>query len=302
MKPKYPLYIPSKGRWESRLTSKALHKMGVEHYVIVEPNEVEVYKKHLDDSATILELDLDYKENYETFDNLGNSISYGSGPARNYARDHSEKAGHLWHWIMDDNIRSFKRLQNNKRIDVNDGAFFYAMEDFCERYENIAMAGPNYHTFVQSKQKYKPFKMNTRIYSCNFIRNDLPYRWTARRNEDTILSLAMLKDGWCTVLFNAFMQEKTASQAMKGGNTDAFYGPEGTIPKSQTLVDLHPDVAKLSWRWGRAHHFVDYTPFKKNKLRRKKGLVIPKEANNFGMILETKTDDEWVKYAAPSSS
>ena len=41
---------------------------------------------------------------------------------------------------------------------------------------------------------------------------------------------------------------------------------EGTLKKSQMLVDAHPDVAKLVWKYDRWHHYVDYSPFKKNKL------------------------------------
>jgi len=41
------------------------------------------------------------------------------------------------------------------------------------------------------------------------------------------------KDGWCTVQFNAFLQKKTSTQLMKGGNTEVFYSKEGTYPKSE---------------------------------------------------------------------
>jgi hypothetical protein len=54
---------------------------------------------------------------------------------------------------------------------------------------------------------------------------------------------------------------------MSGGNTKEFYKHEGTKPKSKMLADLHPDVAKVVWRFNRWHHHVDYKPFKKNKLK-----------------------------------
>jgi hypothetical protein len=75
--------------------------------------------------------------------------------------------------------------------------------------------------------------------------------------------------GLCTVQFNAFLCGKTTTQRMAGGNTDDFYAVEGTKPKSQMLVDLHPDVSKLVWRFNRWHHHVDYKPFKANRLLRK---------------------------------
>ncbi len=53
------------------------------------------------------------------------------------------------------------------------------------------------------------------------------------------------------------------------------------------LVDVHPDVSRLVYRYGRWHHHVNYEPFKKNKLILKSGLNIPKTINNYGMKLVT---------------
>ena len=51
-------------------------------------------------------------------------------------------------------------------------------------------------------------------------------------------------------------------------------------------VRLHPDVSKLKWRFGRIHHYVDYSGFKKNKLIKKSGIIIPSGINNYGMKLQ----------------
>jgi hypothetical protein len=133
------------------------------------------------------------------------------------------------------------------------------------------------------------FTANTRIYSCNLIRNDTPFRWRGRYNEDTDLSLRMLKKGWCTVLFNAFLQKKTWTQAMKGGNTAAFYAAEGTLPKSQMQVAMHPDVSRLVWKFGRWHHLVDYKSFAGNILVLRDGVALPDGPDNYGMVLHQLT-------------
>lgn len=184
---------------------------------------------------------------------------------------------------MDDNIKAFYRLTRNLKVPVETPAIFRAMEDFCLRYENVAMAGPNYFMFASRKTKMPPFVANTRIYSCNLIRNDTPFRWRGRYNEDTDLSLRMLKAGWCTVQFNAFLQEKLTTQTIGGGNTAEFYAKEGTIPKSQMLVDMHPDVASRVVRFGREHHHVNYGPFRRNQLIRRPDLVVPEGPNEYGM-------------------
>lgn len=285
MLPKYPIYVVSKGRWqqERRLTIRALEQLRVPYYVIVEAQEAEAYAVAVT-TGTILVLDPVYQRDYETCDSLGDSISKGSGPARNMAGDHAQAGGAAWHWVVDDNIHRFYRLNRNMKIQVLDGAFFRVMESFCDRYENVAMAGPNYESFVVRRDVKPPFTLNTRVYSCNLLRGGLPFRWRGRYNEDTILSLDMLKAGWCTVLFNAYLQNKVATQRMPGGNTDALYR-NGTLEKSEMLVHVHPDVARLTWRFNRWHHYVDYRPFKRNRLIRRPGVEIPAEPNEYGMQL-----------------
>jgi len=59
------------------------------------------------------------------------------------------------------------------------------------------------------------------------------------------------------------------TQKMTGGNTEAFYGDEGTLPKSKMIVDMHPDVAKLSYKFSRWHHTVDYSVFKQGLVKDK---------------------------------
>jgi hypothetical protein len=304
MNPQFPLYIPTKGRFENnmRLTSKALDFMGVKHYLVVEPQECESYNSSiqgweketgLKSSATVLELDLTYKSSYELCDNLGLTKSTGPGPARNFAWDHSIKNGYGWHWVMDDNIANFLRLNDNLKIKMGDGTCFKVMEDFCLRYSNVLMAGPNYRSFASQNAAMPPYVKNTRIYSCNLIRNDAswasgdragqPFRWRGRFNEDTILSLDMLTQGYCTVQFNAFLQDKLRTQKLGGGNTGEFYAKEGTSAKSRMLKEVYPEYTELVWRFQREHHYVNYLPFKDTKLQRRQGVVVQADTNNYGM-------------------
>ncbi len=282
--PQFPIYIPSKGRHESRLTVKTLDAMGIDYRVIVEAAQFDAYARAINPKR-LLVLPTEYQERYETFDDLGATKSRGPGPARNFAWTHSIERGAAWHWVMDDNINGFYRFNKNLKVPTTSGSIFRAMEDFCLRYRNVAMAGPQYHMFVSRKSKLPPFVANTRIYSCNLIRNDAPFRWRGRYNEDTDLSLRMLKAGWCTVQFNAFLQYKVTTQLMAGGNTAEFYAKEGTLAKSQMLVDMHPDVARHVYKFGRDHHHVDYRPFKRNLLLPKDGIETPKGVDDYGMRL-----------------
>jgi hypothetical protein len=258
--------------------------MKVPYFIVVEQQEYENYASVIAPEK-ILVLDKQYLRDYDTCDNLGDSLGVGPGAARNFCWQHSISIGASWHWVLDDNIDGFCRLNRNERHKVTSGTIFRIAEDFVERYENVSQAGFEYRFFAGgSRRKKPPFRLNTRIYSCILNRNDVPYRWRGRYNEDTDLSLRMLKDGWCTVLFQCFLQNKAATQTVKGGNTAEFYEKEGTLPKSQMLVDLHPDVSRLAFRYGRHHHHVDYSSYQKNQLVRKEG-IFPEGVNNYGMKL-----------------
>jgi hypothetical protein len=140
---------------------------------------------------------------------------------------------------------------------------------FVDRYENIAISGFNYDFFAKARQKIPAYYMNTRIYSCILIKNDIPYRWRGRYNEDTDLSLRVLKDGFCTLKFYAFLQNKAATMKMKGGNTESLYkleNADGRLLMAQSLQRQHPDVTTIVRKWGRWQHNVNYKPFINNKL------------------------------------
>lgn len=284
MNPAFPIYIVSKGRWKSRLTSKALESINVSYKIIVEESEYKDYSQVIDKNK-ILILPQAYKDNYDTFDDLGDQKSKGPGAARNFAWDHSIDNGYSWHWVMDDNLDAFHRLNRNIKAEVKSGTIFKCMEDFVLRYSNVAIAGPNYYSFCKSTDKVPAYVLNTRIYSCLLIKNDIPYRWRGRYNEDTDLSLRVLKDGWCTIQFNAFLCGKVTTQRMSGGNTQEFYKNEGTEPKSKMLVDMHPDLSKMVWRFNRWHHHVDYRRFKFNELKIKENIIVPSGVNNYNMKL-----------------
>lgn len=264
-----PIYIVSKNRWSNMLTNKALDLMGADYKVVVEEQQ---YKKYADvvGKDRLLVLPKSYLDEYDTCDDLGYNKSKGPGAARNFAMDHSISIGSDWHWVMDDNIHDFHRLHKNMKIPVRNTNNLLCTELFVRRFMNVPLAGLNYYSFCKSGDAVPPYKFNTRIYSCLLIDNkNIGIRWRGRYNEDTDLSLRVLKRGDCTIQMNAFLCGKVTTQRMKGGNTDEFYGSEGTYPKSKMLEDLHPDVAKVVWRFNRWHHHVDYKPFERNipKLR-----------------------------------
>ena len=272
--PIYPVYIISKGRAKSRFTSKALERLNIPYHIAVEPQELDEYSEHIA-AEKILVL---------PFANLG----LGSIPARNWVWAHALSTGARRHWILDDNIKNFFRFNRNNKIRVGDGTIFRAAEQFVDRYQNVPLAGFNYYMFLPRKcGAYPPFVANTRIYSTILIQNDLPLRWRGRYNEDTDLSLRVLKSGLCTIQFNAFLAEKMRTMHMKGGNTEELYAGDGRLKMAQSLQEQHPDVTTITRKWGRWQHHVDYRGFKNNPLVLMPGYQPPEGIDDFGMTIQT---------------
>tara|TARA_R110000796_G_scaffold65445_5_gene151146 strand:+ start:388 stop:1254 length:867 start_codon:yes stop_codon:yes gene_type:complete len=283
MNPKYPIYIISKGRADSRLTVKSLETMDVPYRIVIEPQEYDDYAAVID-PKNILVL---------PFSNLGK----GSIPARNWVWEHSIAEGHEKHWILDDNIQHFFRLTNNEKFRILSGACFRLCEDFTDRYSNVKMSGLNYAFMVPKNTKRPPYYLNTRVYSCILLSNDIDFRWRGLYNEDTDLSLRIMKAGLCTMLFNMMLCGKAATHTMKGGNTSEVYklGSEDFDERrkfAQSLYDQHPEHVKITRKFGRWHHHIDYSVFDHQPIL-KPGLDIPKGDNNYGLkLVRLKATDE----------
>ena len=245
---RHPIYIISKGRPKC-ITARSLSKMGVVYKIVIEPQELDSYRQYHNDDTLIT----------TDFSNL----DQGSIPVRNFIWNLSIRNGHTHHWCLDDNIEDFNILSNNTKDHCRTGSIFRYAEDFVGCYSNIGQAGFNYYSFAKSNDSVPPLYLNTRVYSCMLIDNTIPFRWRGRYNEDTDLSLRILKSGRCTVLFNMFLAGKVTTQRMKGGNTDHVYTDgDDRLKFAESLRDQHPDIVRVVRKFNRWHHQVNYSGFK----------------------------------------
>jgi len=270
-KPRYPIYVISKGRYENCLTAKFLIEDKVDFRLVVEPQEKIEYVARFGEHR-VLTL---------PFQNLG----LGSIPARNWCWEHSIKEGHKRHWILDDNIRCVRRLHHGKRLKCNSNKAFIVTEDFTDRYTNIGISGLNYTCFAINV--IPPFYLNNHVYSTLLIDNKLSYRWRGRYNEDTDLCLQVLSGGLCTVLINVFLIDKMATMTMKGGNADELYKGDGRLKMARALERIWPRVVKTDRRFKRPQHIVAYQwkKFDTKLIRRNDINWNNMKPNNYGMKL-----------------
>lgn len=277
MNPRHPVYIISKGRWKRRQTVKTLEHMGVNYKIVIEPSEYDRYAEVIDPSSILI---LPIPVNA-----TGMIQGLGSIPARNWIWKHSRDNGDTHHWILDDNLEWIYRYHMNMKIKCASGTPFKIIEDFVDRYTNIGIAGMNYEKFCPKDDNRPPLRFNVRVYSCLLINNSIPFEWRGRYNEDTDLCLRVLKHGLCTVMFNAFLCGKRTTLVQSGGNTDELYADDGRKKMAESLVEQHPDVARVTWKFNRWQHQVNYTPFEGTLLERKDETLGYPPINNFGLEL-----------------
>jgi TET-associated glycosyltransferase-like protein len=275
VKPRYPIYVPSKGRADVCLTANLLASDGVPFWVVVEAAERSFYASRFgDDRVLVL-----------PFSDKGSVI-----PARNWIKQHATELGAERHWQLDDNIRFARRWYGGKRLRCSIGVALGVCEDFTDRYENVAISGLNYTMFAHQtgKQPKDPFWLNVHVYSCTLILNSIPYEWRGRYNEDTDICLQALAGGWCTVLFNAFMIDKMRTMTMGGGNTSALYQGDGRLRMARALERLWPGVVTTERRWQRPQHVVkDQWRKFDTPLKLKPGVDLSKiEPNEYGLKLK----------------
>jgi hypothetical protein len=274
MSPQFPVYIISKGRSATPLTARCLERSGIPFRVVIEPQEYSEYAAAVGANRLLV----------LPFSNLG----LGSIPARNWVWEHAKAEGYKRHWIFDDNIRGFLRIFKGKRIQCSADVALDATEEFTERYENIALSGFNYSMFCFPTTTTKPFNLNTHVYSCLLINNDLPYRWRGRYNEDTDLCLQVLSNDWCTVLMNAFIIHKMTTMTMRGGNSEALYQGDGRLKMARSLERQWPGVVETKRRFKRPQHVIkDAWRRFDTPLKLKPGIdlsTLPKH-NEYGMEL-----------------
>jgi hypothetical protein len=253
---KYPVYIVSKGRYETTLTADRFEKAGIDYLIAVEPHEAHLYSKKLGVHRVLI----------LPFSNLG----LGSYPARNYCWEHAKAKGFKYHWLFDDNITEIRKWINAKReIIYNYSDALAYVETFVNK-NSIDIGGFEEYNFCVKPTK-KPFKINCHVYSAMLIKNDLPYRWRLKYNEDVDLCLQVLHNGGSTASCVYYMINKIAtSNKMKGGNQTELYkgnDPKKKLLKAKMLEAVWPQYAKTVIRFNRYHHFVDWKQFKKPSVK-----------------------------------
>jgi hypothetical protein len=234
---KHTIYIPSKGRWDCCHTADLLLEDDLDFYIVVEKEEYKKYsEKYGENKILVL-----------PFSNLG----LGVYPTRNWIKNFSKEKGEQYHWQFDDDITSVSTYTNRKKTKQSPKYILNLMEQFNDKYVNIAISALSSDVFAFAKSK--PFGINKMCCSCILIRSDLPYQWRCKLGHDADMSIQVLKGGWCTVEMNAFVYSHKPVGNNKGGLKD-IYEDGGRSKKISVLQKFHPELPiKTSYRFNRVN-------------------------------------------------
>jgi len=222
MKLKYPIYIPSKGRGDICNTADLLRAEGIPFKIVIDSQDVESYSIKYPEDLLVVPVD-----------------NLGEFSARNFIKEYAKSKGQVFHWQVDDDVKTFRRRINNKNTIVKAKPMFRAIEKYVDMHTNVATAAMCYMNYAFAK-RYK-IDVNKQCCSCTLVRSSIEQNWRGSSGQtDTDFAVQVLMAGWCTLLFNIFLIDMPAPMALKGGNTDGYYSGDGRAKSNQALCDAWP--------------------------------------------------------------
>lgn len=246
-KPKYPIFIPSKGRAD--IASSALAISGpstvtpaIPFTLVIEPQDEKSYRMN-HPLANILILP---KSNQ--------GVTY----ARQFILDYARSNGFQKYWQIDDNIKEWRVKVDGVLHQVSPLYVMAMIEQAVEEDTKIAIAGPDYQQLAGLNNK--DYSVNTSVYCCVLTRSDtgINYRPETEMKEDVDFCLQHLSKGFKTTLFHKFTIKKPAvGGSHKGGLTDKYKSGLDALA-SEKLCKLWPGIATLTKKGNRVDAKINW--------------------------------------------
>jgi len=233
--PRYSLYIPSRGRVDYCFVARRFAAENTEFTLVVEPHELDAYAKVFGRDRCL------------SIDKSGQGLAY----VRNWIKAYSTYKGELFHWQIDDNIKSFILARGDRRKTTPGRICLATMERYVDRFCNVGIAAPIYNSYGSKKRR--DVEINKQTASCLLIRNDLPIWFRSGIAEDTDYNMQLLTlDGgaWCSILFNKVLVTKPTTTTIPGGSNDTEFADNGRLKRNKALVDEWPTSFQLGYRNG----------------------------------------------------
>jgi hypothetical protein len=224
--PVYPIYVPSRGRADTILTTKCLIEAKVEnYYVVIEPQDQDSYEKQFD------------KSNILVMPENNKGIAY----VRNFCKEHAKTKGFSYHWQMDDDVDCFKfRKKNYTKNETIEPLLAISIVEQCmDMFTNVAISGIGANAFAFAK--HYPVQKNRLTYQCMLINNLIENEWKMGGVEDWYYTFDVLEQGYCTLAFHHIMTQTSSTMQSPGGSTDIHFAGDKRKLLYEQFIKLWPN-------------------------------------------------------------
>lgn len=220
---KWPIFIPSKRRPESKLFD-----MLPVSYVVVEPQDRAMYEKRLGKGRLVV-----LPENDQ-----------GIGYVRQFILEKSRSEKQPWYWMFDDDISGFYVTKNSKLVKEEPKKVLCAAEDLILKQHNVGQAALEYAQFAWSQTKPAKFfgycdvavAVNTQL---TVFSN---YRSNMNLKEDRDFTLQVLANGARTMRCAMLSFRAPKNGSNKGGLHDVYAKRGREESAVDRMVEAWPDI------------------------------------------------------------
>ena len=223
---RYKIYIPSKWRVDLCLTAELLDKYWLEYKLVIEPQEYESYKKKYGEGK-LLQLDKN---------------DQGLPYSRNWIIEYSKSLWDKYHWQFDDDVIDIKIREQDKNISINPYLILEQIEDYVDKYNNIAVAWLRDITYAWSQKDILSF--NKLVTSTFLVNNAVDVRFQNNVIWMNDWCLQVLLKWYCTVLFNRLIHHKKPDQKFPWGLNCSKLTPYRIL--QQNLVNKYSKYMKMT--------------------------------------------------------
>lgn len=211
---KYPICILSyKRAHKEGFSHLTLTRLQINHYLFIEPSQKAEYEKWYNpDYCELVVGPYDFSK-----DNMGSSV------VRNYILDWALERGFDRAWMLDDNIKGYKRYYQGQKNDIHSTEIFTHIERYIERYDNVGGVAHNFSPFICEGDMRPCIVQNNKVYSSMLLKTGPDIRFRYKHQEDNLISMEYISKGYSNLCFNSVLYDKDTSGKNKGGNREAIY-------------------------------------------------------------------------------
>lgn len=286
---RYNIYVPSYERAGTAQTIQMLDEYNVKNYYIcIDPDQYAKYIQHYPKDRIIIR-DITFRDPdvLDLVSSIESPLAFhGHAPLCNFTLSLSRSLGEDKFWFMDDDIlsMSMKAFKYDEGFDpatmTYDKDNFYRCSDIKEKFGFNFVDFLNHIETLASKFRNAGFvglekfglvftlpimwKLGTRVYTFYLTDNRHQVDHLGNHNNDVITSLELSKHGLVNCLFEGICYNSAPTQV--GGGQTEVYATFGTLDKGKVLVRAQPNYAKISNRYNRVHHNVDYNGYNSQRL------------------------------------